>query len=187
MRWRLLAFGLVLLSGCGQSSPAPSPTLERYDRMRRELDWLTAASGRVAADAQALRVAMSWGNVTAIRARAVRLKSDAVPFSLRAGAAGNATRNLAATAPAPTVRRYLQLVTATLSAQWVEGVALRAVAEQAWYDPLSIRGNDAQRLAADVSWAGSAARRAVLAAEAARRLRARSPAAFRYPAPTPAT
>jgi hypothetical protein len=174
----------LFLWGCGSSQGTPSP-LQRYDKMRRELHWITSMSGRVAGDARNLEVTMARGNPTAIRARAVRLKADARPYSRRAGAAGNAVRALAAEAPSGPVRLYLLRVSDALSRQWVEGVALRFVADQAWSDPLSLRSPDAQRLAADVAWARKAARQAVLAADAARVIRREANGQFQYTAPTP--
>jgi major membrane immunogen (membrane-anchored lipoprotein) len=170
---------LLLLWGCGSSEQSSSP-LQKYDKMRRELDWITRASDRVAVDAQMLQVAMARAHVTAVRADAVRLKSDARLYSERAGAAGNATRALANQASSRQVRDYLLRVTDALSWEWVEGTALRFVADQAWADPLSQRGGAAYHLAKDVAWARHAAQEAVRAAAAAQTIRRAAKSQFRY-------
>jgi hypothetical protein len=170
---------VLFLWGCGPSGRATSP-LQQYDKMRRELDWITHASDRVAADAQKLEAAMAHANVTGVRADAVELKADARLYSERAGAAGNATRALAKETSSRPVRGYLLHVTDTLGWDWVEGVALRFVADQAWADPLSMRGDGAPRLAKDVAWARNAAREAIRAAAAARAIRQAARDQFRY-------
>jgi hypothetical protein len=176
---------LLMLCGCGSGERSMS-TLHRYDRMRRELDWMTAASSHVSSDAGKLEIAMARSEVNGVRAAAVRLKLDARVYSLRAGAAGNTVRALASGAPSRQVRLYLLRVTEALSWQWVEGVALSSVADQAWADPMSVRGDDAQRLARDVEWAQTTARQAVRASTAARGIRQRAKAQFRYIVVTPA-
>lgn len=176
---------LLLLGGCGPSEQSSSP-LQQYDKMRRELDWITHASDRVAVDARKLEVAMARAHVTAVRADAVRLKSDARLYSERAGAAGNATRALANETSSRRVRAYLLRVTNALSWEWVEGVALRFVADQAWADPLSQRGGAAYHLAKDVVWARHAAQEAVRAAAAAQTIRRAARVQFRYTVSTPA-
>jgi hypothetical protein len=170
---------VLFLWGCGPSGQGTSP-LQQYDKMRRELDWITHSSDRVAVDAQKLEVAMAHANVTGVRADAVRLKADARLYSERAGGAGNATRALAKETSSRPVRTYLLRVTDTLTWEWVEGVALRFVAEQAWADPLSVRGDGARRLATDVAWARNAARAAIQAAAAARAIREAARDQFRY-------
>jgi hypothetical protein len=154
--------------------------------MRPELDWMTAASAHISSDAQKLEIAMARADVNGVRTAAVRLKLDARQYSLRAGAAGNAVRALASAAPTRQVGLYLLRVTEALSWQWVEGVALSSVADQAWADPMSVRGDDAQRLARDVEWARKAALQAVHASTAARGIRRRAKAQFRYIVVTPA-
>ena len=176
---------LLMLCGCGFSGYSSS-ALQRYDRMRRELGWISAASARVSSDARKLETVMAKSDVNGVQAAAVRLKLDARQYSLRAGAAGNAVRALASAAPTRQVKLYFLRVTGALSWQWVEGVALSAVADQAWADPMSIRGDDAQRLAGDVAWAQKAALLAVRANSAAREIRQRAKAQFRYIVVTPA-
>jgi hypothetical protein len=175
---------LLVLWGCGSGQRSPS-TLQRYDKMRRELGWIAAASEHVSRDAQMLEVAMARANNFGVRAAAVRLKLDARQYSRRAGAAGNMVRILAAEAPSRPVKLYLLRVTEALSRQWVEGVALSFVADQAWTDPLSVRANDAQRLGANVEWARKAARQAIRASAAARGIRQDAKAQFRYTVATP--
>jgi len=170
---------LLVLSGC-QPDDQPSSLLQRYDEMRNELNWITRASGRVAADAQKLEGVMAQANSAAIRADAARLKTDATLYSERAGDAGNAVRVLASETSSRQVRAYLLRVTDALSWEWVEGVALRFVADQAWRDPLSTRGDNVRRLANYVAWARHAARAAIRDATAARRIRRAAKAQFRY-------
>ena len=177
---------LLFLSGC-ETANHPVSALQRFDRMKRDLRWIALASGRVSADARALDQTMQLSNVTGVRAAAVRLKRDGALFSRRAGAAGNATRSLIPeTTPGP-VRAYLRAVTDTLSAQWVEGVALTAVAELAWNDPLSVRGDDARRLDRDVAWARQASKHAVSAAAHATAVRKSNKSLFRYEISKPTT
>lgn len=174
----------LLLWGCGPSERSPS-ALQRYDRMRRELGWITSESGQVARDARRLQVAMARGNVPGVRASAVRLKVDARLFSIRAGAAGNRVRALTTFSLGREVKPYLQQVTTVLVWEWVEGHALTSVANQAWRDPLSMGGGSEHRLAADLNWARKAADRAVRAASAARAIRARARSQFHYLVVTP--
>lgn len=176
---------LLVLCGCTSRDPSPS-VLQRYDRMRRELGWITGAAERVALDARRLQAAMSRGEVGQVQSDAILLKTDSRRFALRAGAAGNVTRRLASEAQVPLVRRYLEQITTVLTWQWVEGHALAALADQAWFDPLSVRGGSAQRLAADMTWSRRAAIRAVHAAESARAIRNRAKSQFRYVVATPA-
>lgn len=176
----------LLLSGCGTSETSPS-VLQRYDKMRRDLGWITHTSETVSNDVRKLQVPMSRGNVATVRAGAIRLKIDARQYSLRAGAAGNVIRALAQEAPTRTVRLYLQQVTLALSWEWVEGLALTHVADQAWLDPLSARAGSAQRLEIELRWAQKAADRAVRAAAAARSIKNHAQAEFRYSVVTPAS
>ncbi len=176
---------LLLLCGCG-SSETSSSVLQRYDEMRRELGWITNASDRVSNDVHRIQVPMARGNAAAVRTDAVRLKVDARQFSMRAGAAGNVIRTLAQETPTRTVLLYLQQVTAVLTWDWVEGLALMHVADRAWSDPLSDRGGSSQRLETDLRWAQKAAARAVKAATAARSIKHHAKAEFRYSVVTPA-
>jgi hypothetical protein len=175
----------LLLCGCRSNEKTPS-VLQRYDKMRRELGWITHTSGLVANDMQRLKVAMADANVSAVRTAAVRLKVDARRFSIRAGAAGNRIRVLSSSAVGREVKPYLQEVTLVLVWQWVEGVALRSLANQAWQDPLSVRGGSERRLAADLIWARKAAQRALRAASAAQATRNGAKSHFRYTVVTPA-
>jgi hypothetical protein len=176
---------VFLLSGCGSNQETPS-VLQRFDKMRRELGWMTNASGRVANEAHRLKVAMARANVPAVRTAAVRLNVDARRFSVRAGAAGNRVRALSSDAGSGEVKPYLQQVTLVLSWQWIEGVALSSLANQAWQDPLSIRGGSERRLAADLSWARKAAQRSLQASSAAQAIRNDAKSQFRYTVVTPA-
>jgi hypothetical protein len=153
--------------------------------MRRDLGLITSASGRVSSDARRLEVAMAHANVQGVKAAAVRLKVDARHYSTRAGLAGNKIRRLAREAPTGTVQLYLSQVTRALSWEWVEGVALAFLADQAWADPLSVRGGSSQRLAADLKWARNAAARAMQASATAQAIMHRSKSQFRYTAVTP--
>lgn len=176
---------LLVLYGCG-SSEGSSSVLQRYDRMRRELRWITGASTRVSDDVTRLRGAMARAQEEAVRRDAVRLKLDARQFGTRSGAAGNSVRTLAQDAPTKTVHLYLLQVTDVLTWDWVEGLALTYLGDQAWADPLSVRGNSTQRLSTNLGWAQRAAYRAVRAAAAARAIKNHARSQFRYVVVTPA-
>lgn len=186
MRKAHLTLGaLLLLCACGSTETSTS-VLQRYDRMRRELGWITQASERVSNDVRRLQAPMARADTLNVRAGAVRLKIDAKQYSMRAGAAGNTIRALAQEAPTRTVQLYLQRVTAALTWEWVEGLALTHLADQAWSDPLSVRGGSAQHLEMDLRWAQKAAVRAVKAAAAARAIKHHAKAEFEYSVVTPA-
>ena len=177
---------LLFLSSC-ETASRPVSVLQRFDRMKRDLRWLTTASDRVSVDAGGLATVMRGPDVAGIQAASVRLKRDASVFSRRAGAAGNTTRALTAEATPGAVRVYLREVTSMLGEEWTEGVALAVVANLAWHDPLSVRGDDARRLERNVLWARLAASRAVAATAAARAIRDSHRSQFRYEISTPTT
>lgn len=176
----LTALALLLAMSSCDSSTRPTSVLQRFDRMRLELDGITAASERVSMDALTVKNALARANVSRARAAAVRLKRDARPFSRRAGAAGNTVRRLAAAERSKTVRQYLLWVTEVLSQEWIEGVALSALSDLAWRDPLFERGNDAALFTLELKRARTAANRAVGASVAAATILSQASGKFRY-------
>ena len=70
--------------------------------------------------------------------------------------------------------------------EWVEGLALTHVADQAWRDPLSVQGGSPAHLETDMKWAQKAAGRAARAAAAARAIEDHARTEFRYSVVTPA-
>ncbi len=170
---------LVLLSGCAHTGP-PISALQRYDRMKRQLQWLTTQSQQLSDQTGRLGHLVSRANVPGTRRLAVRLKIAAIRYTTYAGRIGNSIRALDTGSTSSTAGRYLRFIADVLTWDWVEGTALQRVCDEIWRDPLSETGSGAETLYKDMRWAQRAAQRAVDYARLAAGVRRQAPGAFRY-------
>lgn len=175
----VLGFVAFLLAGCGSQHPAPS-ILQRFQALSSDLHLVTSTSGLLVVRAVAVDHAMRQQDWWLAKKNAVSLKHDALTLEAGSGESAAAIRNLLAGHNGSTVKKYFQLLLATLQYQWAEAFDVSLVSDLVWQDPLMITTGDSARLQELDGRARLLARKAVDSAAASSSWKRRNQRLFRY-------
>jgi hypothetical protein len=179
MRYVLLALLCIFLAACRHSHPVP-PVLQSFDTLRGQLQRISSLSAQVSVDVARTNRSMQQDDSSDARRLAGRLQRDAETLSAQSSRVGAKVLKIQESAHQAVERSYLGLVTRALANESSEGRSLIRVADVVQSDPLIMVPGDSGRLLRSETTARRLSNRAVVAVEAADKLRIQFKKSFRY-------